>query len=109
MIRRPPRSTLFPYTTLFRSRATAGACDLAEICTGLSSTCPNDVFKPNTFTCRPAVDECDADDFCTGTSATCPVDAKQPSGTACTDDGNVCTTDTCNGTSDACQHPAGNA
>src|SRR2546422_2050918 len=25
MIRRPPRSTLFPYTTLFRSHATAGA------------------------------------------------------------------------------------
>src|SRR3712207_8002738 len=25
MIRRPPRSTLFPYTTLFRSRAGAGA------------------------------------------------------------------------------------
>src|SRR3712207_7882958 len=24
MIRRPPRSTLFPYTTLFRSRARAG-------------------------------------------------------------------------------------
>src|SRR6266496_5958787 len=25
MIRRPPRSTLFPYTTLFRSRAAVGA------------------------------------------------------------------------------------
>src|SRR5258707_10477664 len=25
MIRRPPRSTLFPYTTLFRSRSFAGA------------------------------------------------------------------------------------
>src|SRR5258708_13440970 len=25
MIRRPPRSTLFPYTTLFRSRAVLGA------------------------------------------------------------------------------------
>src|SRR5256885_4436109 len=25
MIRRPPRSTLFPYTTLFRSRAVVGA------------------------------------------------------------------------------------
>src|SRR5256885_9918614 len=25
MIRRPPRSTLFPYTTLFRSRRAAGA------------------------------------------------------------------------------------
>src|SRR2546430_16364934 len=27
MIRRPPRSTLFPYTTLFRSRAGAGTRD----------------------------------------------------------------------------------
>src|SRR2546422_4616401 len=26
MIRRPPRSTLFPYTTLFRSSYTPGAC-----------------------------------------------------------------------------------
>src|SRR3712207_5411404 len=29
MIRRPPRSTLFPYTTLFRSRATRGALEAA--------------------------------------------------------------------------------
>src|ERR1041385_9374230 len=28
MIRRPPRSTLFPYTTLFRSRVVAGLCRL---------------------------------------------------------------------------------
>src|SRR5258707_11599672 len=27
MIRRPPRSTLFPYTTLFRSNSTGGAAD----------------------------------------------------------------------------------
>src|SRR3712207_8625043 len=27
MIRRPPRSTLFPYTTLFRSKKTLFACD----------------------------------------------------------------------------------
>src|SRR3712207_7014086 len=33
MIRRPPRSTLFPYTTLFRSVDTAGARD-AEPVTG---------------------------------------------------------------------------
>ena len=26
MIRRPPRSTLFPYTTLFRSRTTSSTC-----------------------------------------------------------------------------------
>src|SRR2546427_6950448 len=30
MIRRPPRSTLFPYTTLFRSRSRAG--DDARVC-----------------------------------------------------------------------------
>src|SRR2546430_4904846 len=28
MIRRPPRSTLLPYTTLFRSPAAMGDCDL---------------------------------------------------------------------------------
>src|SRR2546425_10874719 len=28
MIRRPPRSTLFPYTTLFRSRAAGSAADV---------------------------------------------------------------------------------
>src|SRR3712207_8233758 len=28
MIRRPPRSTLFPYTTLFRSAVDVGECDL---------------------------------------------------------------------------------
>src|SRR2546426_8501505 len=29
MIRRPPRSTLFPYTTLFRSAASSGASSMA--------------------------------------------------------------------------------
>src|SRR3712207_7052176 len=30
MIRRPPRSTLFPYTTLFRSASVGGPVDLYE-------------------------------------------------------------------------------
>src|SRR5256885_9782579 len=37
MIRRPPRSTLFPYTTLFRSRAVDVQLDLAffrRLCAG---------------------------------------------------------------------------
>src|SRR2546427_1567957 len=33
MIRRPPRSTLFPYTTLFRSRVAAGR-DHFQVCPG---------------------------------------------------------------------------
>src|SRR5437868_8472264 len=32
MIRRPPRSTLFPYTTLFRSPCSAGASTCAGAC-----------------------------------------------------------------------------
>src|SRR2546427_6333306 len=31
MIRRPPRSTLFPYTTLFRSRGAEFACAVAHL------------------------------------------------------------------------------
>src|SRR3712207_8164436 len=52
MIRRPPRSTLFPYTTLFRSRREAGAeassssgsadakVDASEIGGGVAVTAP---------------------------------------------------------------------
>src|SRR2546430_17286052 len=40
MIRRPPRSTLFPYTTLFRSAVTNGSGDSA----GNILTFANDVF-----------------------------------------------------------------
>src|SRR2546427_8021731 len=34
MIRRPPRSTLFPYTTLFRSGGVGGAADGRRTATG---------------------------------------------------------------------------
>src|SRR5438105_8599873 len=33
MIRRPPRSTLFPYTTLFRSRASPGTSKSSSLAT----------------------------------------------------------------------------
>src|SRR3712207_8345839 len=35
MIRRPPRSTLFPYTTLFRSRALGADDERAQVRAGL--------------------------------------------------------------------------
>src|SRR2546422_8603241 len=34
MIRRPPRSTLFPYTTLFRSHSRTRDCELHGDCAG---------------------------------------------------------------------------
>src|SRR5262249_42098636 len=36
-------------------------------------------------------------------------DAVKAAGTTCTDDGDPCTTDNCDGTSTSCQHPPGNA
>src|SRR3712207_8065301 len=43
MIRRPPRSTLFPYTTLFRSICWAGAAAAAARAGSAVATCPQTV------------------------------------------------------------------
>src|SRR5690348_17733230 len=49
MIRRPPRSTLFPYTTLFRSRAAAPGTEGA--CRGGTVHAPGESRPPiNSFT-----------------------------------------------------------
>src|SRR3712207_7292280 len=47
MIRRPPRSTLFPYTTLFRSRAYNAN---GELLLGKNSGDGNQQFLQNAFT-----------------------------------------------------------
>src|SRR2546426_3639909 len=66
MIRRPPRSTLFPYTTLFRSRARApgprapaarvsgGACRSARYRTGASRSeeHTSELQSPCNLVCR---------------------------------------------------------
>src|SRR5947199_8266129 len=46
---------------------------------------------------------------CPGLAYAWPAGGKKASGTACTDDGNPCTADTCDGSRNDCQHPAGNA
>src|SRR5882724_4735237 len=76
-----------------------------------SPCCKNNcTFESSSKSCRDAAGECDLAETCTGTSATCPTtDVKKASGTACSDDANPCTLDRCDGTNDACQHPAGNA
>src|SRR5437899_4587907 len=91
--------------------AAGGGCDVAETCTGSSSTCPNDAFPPSTLTRRSAENYGDVGENCPGNSATCPADSVKAAGTACTDDGNVCTTDQCNGSvaSPTCVHNPGNA
>src|SRR2546422_7693962 len=39
MIRRPPRSTLFPYTTLFRSERRDFAIQDQQVCDGIKTVC----------------------------------------------------------------------
>jgi hypothetical protein len=90
-------------------RGAAGACDVAETCSGTTAPCPADVLVPGGTVCRPAGGECDLAEACSGTSPACPSDAKKASGTACTDDGDICTDDKCNGTAVACQHTIGSA
>src|SRR3712207_8683162 len=59
MIRRPPRSTLFPYTTLFRSfTGRSTAADIARMCASTSSSetalsrRPSDQAKPELVVAR---------------------------------------------------------
>jgi hypothetical protein len=90
-------------------RAAAGDCDVAEICPGSSPDCPPNVLKPSTTVCRTATGECDDEEKCPGTGPACPPDIKRSQGSTCSDDGNPCTVDECNGTSADCPHASGHA
>ncbi|MEI6835975.1 MAG: hypothetical protein WCK59_04020 [Candidatus Falkowbacteria bacterium] len=61
-------------------RSSAGACDIAETCSGASATCPTDAFQPSTYRCltdtfdTPASGAClrtAHDQNCSGSAATC--------------------------------------
>src|SRR3712207_8277928 len=47
MMRRPPRSTLFPYTTLFRSKLKAEAAELEKLRDHLSGGSPARIYPPS--------------------------------------------------------------
>ena len=95
-------------------RNVAPACVTAAECTGSLPACG--VFACNAgvcnivpgntgSVCRGSAGECDPQETCSGASTTCPGDTKAPSGTGCTDDGNQCTNDQCDGANVLCQHP----
>src|SRR5260370_13204102 len=56
MIRRPPRSTLFPYTTLFRSLNGTTCCPTGQACG--TTCCPSGQVCLNGTTCCPAKQAC---------------------------------------------------
>src|SRR5258705_8445362 len=49
MIRRPPRSTLFPYTTLFRSRTHAGITEMGPLAGHRERVCRYVAGRANTL------------------------------------------------------------
>ena len=79
-------------------RTSGGTCDVIELCTGVAGeACPTDSFQSSEVVCRAAAGECDLAETCTGVVATCPANAKVSTGTPCTDEGNICTDNKCNG------------
>lgn len=86
-------------------RVAAGLCDVAETCDGTSTTCPTDLFQASSHTCRAATGVCDTAESCSGVDPDCPPDGFVASGMACTDDGQPCTNDACDG-SGTCAHEA---
>jgi len=84
-------------------RAAAGDCDVAEACSGTSTTCPVDGFKSSATVCRAAAGDCDIPENCTGTSATCPADSFKSSTTVCRAAAGDCDVpENCTGTSATC-------
>src|SRR5437762_8353111 len=61
-------------------RAAAGVCDVDESCTGSSTVCPADAFKPSSTVCRASAGECDPAENCPGNGPNCPADAKSAAG-----------------------------
>src|SRR5204863_3736224 len=72
-----------PATAAVVCRPSAGACDVAETCTGATFVCPPDAFEPTTTVCRLATVTCDISETCDGSSAACPADVFAPSTTPC--------------------------
>ena len=64
-------------------RPAVGMCDIAELCDGVTPSCPANVLLPAMTVCRASVSECDVEELCSGVSGVCAADAAQPAGTVC--------------------------
>jgi hypothetical protein len=63
-------------------RPAAGACDVAEVCDGVSTVCPPDAHVDAGAVCRAAAGACDAPESCDGVAAACPPDVGLDAGAA---------------------------
>jgi hypothetical protein len=84
-------------------RASAGACDAAESCTGSSALCPPDEKVPAATLCRASGGACESAAFCDGLGNDCPANALAAAGTLCRGSAGPCdAAETCTGDSPSC-------
>jgi hypothetical protein len=82
-------------------RASAGICDIADVCDGVADSCPANAFEPVTTECRVSAGVCDAADFCDGASAPCTADVKLTN--VCRASAGICDiADVCDGVANSC-------
>jgi len=82
-------------------------CDAGAGLNGSSLSCctASCTFRAGGEVCRPSVGECDGtSEMCSGSDGACPADVVVAAGVACTDDGNECRRDECDGFG-LCSHP----
>ncbi len=84
-------------------RASAGACDVEEVCNGVSGQCPSDARLPADVVCRGSAGACDVAESCDGVGATCPADQVAAADTVCRATGGLCDVDErCDGVASVC-------
>ena len=84
-------------------RDSAGACDVAERCTGTSAACPDDAKLPAGQLCRQSHGDCDPVEVCDGATNDCRPDTLSPSTVVCRGAVGPCDApETCTGTSPVC-------
>ena len=94
-------------TSAYTCRSGTDTCDAAEVCTGSSSSCPDDAVKAATTVCRAATDICDADEYCDGTTKACPSDSVKAATVACRASQGICdVVEYCTGSTKACPSDA---
>jgi hypothetical protein len=82
-------------------RDAAGACDVAETCTGVDDACPADALSSSSTVCRGSAGVCDLEERCSGSSAQCPGDAK--SSAVCRPASGICDlAEQCDGVTNTC-------
>jgi len=84
-------------------RASAGDCDVAESCDGVSVNCPANGFVGAGTQCRASAGVCDVAEFCTGGSALCPANDFEPDTLECRPSAGDCdAAEFCTGFTAAC-------